>query len=194
MPESLRLVAGWMAEGQPLALNQWTICVLYYACYHVRMTSDTDMNAHAFFMADYAAVENGKVYSSGAFWDRLNFQTFPAVAHFAVVAVLNIPWRAYHQAHKFAVWFQDADGQRLAGELGGQFTVGTSPDMKVGDATIMPIAAMVNNFVLAKAGDYAAVLSIDGLEVDRWPFRVQQVFSGMQQGQPMQPSDVPDFG
>jgi len=156
------------------------------------MTNDTDMYAHAFFMCDHAAVESGKVYTNGAFWNRLNFPGFPAVTHFAIVAVLNIPWRAYHQPHKFAVWFEDADAQRLPGELGGEFTVGAAPDMKVGDATIMPISAMVNNFTLTKAGDYAAVLAIDGIEIDRWPFRATQVFTGMQPMRPTSPSDIPE--
>lgn len=152
------------------------------------MTIETDIFAPAFFMADHATVESGKVYTNGAFWNRLNFPGFPAVTHFAVVAVLNIPWRAYHQNHKFLVWFEDADAKRLPGEIGGEFTVGAAPDMKVGDATTMPIAAMVNNFAIAQAGDYAAVLSVDGLEIARWPFRANQQFMSMQ---PISPADIP---
>jgi hypothetical protein len=138
--------------------------------------ADTDLHALAFFLADHAAVENGKVYSNGGFWNRLNFQSFPAVVSFSVVAVLHIPWRAYHQPHKFAVWFEDADGQRLPGEIEGEFQVGAAPEMKVGDPTIMPFAANVGNFTFARPGDSAAVLTVDGAEIARWPFRAVQVF------------------
>ncbi|MCU1414935.1 MAG: hypothetical protein JWN80_2275 [Microbacteriaceae bacterium] len=153
--------------------------------------ADTDIYSPAFFMADHAAVESGKVYANGAFWNRMQFPGFPAVTHFGVVAVLNIPWRAYHQPHKFAVWFEDADGGRVAGELGGEFTVGTTPDMKVGDETVMPIAAMVNNFTLTKAGDYSAVLAVDGQEISRWTFKAVLLPAGMQPNRPVSPSDLP---
>lgn len=141
------------------------------------MTKDMDLFAPAFFLADYVAVENGKLYSSGAFWSRFNLPSFPSVANFGVAVVLSIPWRAYHQVHKFAVWFEDADGKRLAGDLGGEFTVGAAPDMKVGEPTIMPISAMVGNFVIPNAGDYSAVLHVDGQELARWPFRAVQIYT-----------------
>lgn len=153
--------------------------------------TDTDIYSPAFFMADHAAVESGKVYSNGAFWNRLQFPGFPAVTHFAIVAVLNIPWRAYHQMHKFSVWFEDADAKRVAGEIGGEFSVGTAPDMKVGDETIMPIAAMVNNFTLSNAGDYAAVLAVDGQEISRWKFRAMLLPAGLQASQGHGPADIP---
>jgi hypothetical protein len=155
--------------------------------------ADTDIYAPAFFLADHAAVESGKVYTSGAFWNRLNFPSFPAVIHFGVVAVLNVPWRAYHQQHKFAVSFEDEDGRAIAGELGGEFTVGASPDMKVGDETIMPISAMVNNFTVGKAGTYAALLTVDGQEIARWSFRAAQLPMGMQPGRPVSPTDIPNL-
>ena len=150
---------------------------------------ETDIYAAAFFMSDFAAVENGKLYVSGGFWNQFRLASFPSIVNFSIVAVLNIPWRAYHQNHKFEVFFEDADGKRLPGELGGDFTVGTAPEMKVGDPTLMPIAAAINGFALQHAGDYSAVLHVDGQEISRWPFRASQLF--VQQNRPISPSDLP---
>lgn len=141
------------------------------------MTNNLDLHAPAFFLADHTAVESGKLYVNGGFWSRLNFPSFPAVTTFGVAVVLSIPWRAYHQPHKFSVWFEDADGKKFGGDIGGDFTVGASPEMKVGDSTIMPIAALVGNFMIPNPGDYAAVLSVDGQELSRWSFRAIQIFT-----------------
>jgi hypothetical protein len=135
----------------------------------------TDLYAEAFFTADHAAVESGKLYVNGGFWSRLNFPSFPAVHNFAVCVVLHIPWRAHHQRHTFAISFEDADGQTSPNRLEGQFQSGTAPDMRTGDYSLVPVAVAVNGFVLQRAGDYSAVLELDGLEVSRWRFRAVQV-------------------
>lgn len=143
-------------------------------------SSETDIYAASFFLADHVVAESGKLYVNGGFWNRLTFPSYPAVTHFGVGSVLVIPWRAYHQAHNFAIWFEDPDAKRVGGELGGEFTVGAAPDMKVGDETVMPIAAMINNFSFESSGDFAAVLAVDGTELARWKFRAAQVPFGFQ--------------
>jgi hypothetical protein len=158
---------------------RYSLPAAYYIVYCLCMTEpETDLYAVAFFLADHAVVENGKVYTNGAFWNRQALPSFPAVSTFSVVAVLHVPWRAYHQTHKFTVWFEDADARRIAGQLDGEFQVGAAPEMKVGDPTIMPFAATVANFTLERAGDFAAVLAVDGTEIARWSFRATQVFGG----------------
>jgi hypothetical protein len=135
----------------------------------------TDIYAEAFFPADHAAVENGKLYVNGGFWNRLNFPTYPAVLTFSIVAVIHIPWRAHHQNHTFSISFQDADGQTTPNRLEGKFSTGTSPDMRPGDSTDFKFAVQVSNFVFQRAGDFAAVLQVDGTEIKRWRFRAVQV-------------------
>lgn len=144
-----------------------------------------DLHAEAFFTADHAVVESGKLYVNGGFWSRLNFQSFPVVHNFAVCVVLHIPWRAHHQRHSFAITFEDADGQTTTNRAEGQFQMGTPPDARTGDATVVPLAVTVNGFVLQRPGDYSAVLFVDGTEVSRWRFRAVQVF-GLPGGPPPQ--------
>jgi hypothetical protein len=153
-----------------------------------------EIQACAFFLADHAVVENGKLYVNGGFWNLVNSATYPVARSFAVAAVLHIPWRRHHQGHAFAVTFQDADGGKLAARFDGQFRVGTTPSMRVGDFTIMPIAAFVTNFVLDRPGDYAALLEVNDAELGRWRFRAVEAedpAAGMAGGGATPPPDGP---
>lgn len=150
----------------------------------------TDIHAEAFFTADHAVVESGKLYVNGGFWSRLNFPSFPVVHNFSLAVVLHIPWRAHHQRHSFAVSFEDADGQTTTNRLEGQFQTGTLPDMRPGDFTEVPMAVQVGNFVIQRPGDYSAVLQVDGTEIRRWRFRAVQVV-GIQASPPPQAGSGP---
>jgi Family of unknown function (DUF6941) len=130
-----------------------------------------EIQAYAFFLADHAVVENGKLYVNGGFWNQVYSADYPVVRTFGLAAVLHIPWRKHHLGHDFEVTFEDADSRPLAARFEGQFMVSTSPAMRVGDFTVMPVAAFVTNFVLGRPGDYAAVLHVDGAELARWRFR-----------------------
>jgi hypothetical protein len=151
-----------------------------------------EIQACAFFLADHAAVENSKLYINGGFWNQVLSPSYPVARSFGFAAVLHIPWRQHHQGHAFAVTFVDADGGTLPARFDGQFRVGTTPSMRVGDFTIMPIAAFVTNFVLDRAGDYAALLEVDGAELARWRFRAVQALdpiAGTQAGEASAPQD-----
>jgi hypothetical protein len=130
-----------------------------------------EIQAFAFFLADHVVVENGKLYVNGGFWNQVYSAEYPVVRAFGLAAVLHIPWRKHHQGHAFTVTFEDADGRPLTARFEGQFRVGTAPNMRVGDFTVMPVAAFVTNFVLDRPGDYAARLEVNGAELARWRFR-----------------------
>ena len=153
---------------------------------------DADLHAVAFFLADHAVVESGKAYVNGGFWNHLRFSSFPAVQSFSIVAVLYVPWRAYHAKHRFAIWFEDADAKPLQGTIEGEFQVGAAPDMKRGDPTIMPIAATVSNFAVERPGGYACVLAVDGTEIGRWRFSAIQVFQQTSPSAGLRPTTGPD--
>lgn len=135
----------------------------------------TDITALAFFPSDHGAVEGGKVYANGAFWDRLRFPTYPQVLPISLVAVLRIPYRAYLQDHTFEMSMVDSDETELPLRVDGDFRVGASPDMRTGDPTTMPVAVRVNNVTIPQAGDYSFVLKVDGAEIARYAFRAVQI-------------------
>src|SRR3954462_12786257 len=155
------------------------------------MIPETDLYAAAFFLADHASVENGKVYVNGGFFNQMQFATFPAAATFSVVGVINIPWSAQNQPHRFAVHFTDADAHRLDGEFNGEFQVTPNPEAGVGDPFLMPIAANANGFVFPRPGHYSAVLTIDSEELSRWSLKVNAVAPPAGQGAGS--SDIPRF-
>jgi hypothetical protein len=136
----------------------------------------TDLFAPAFFTADHAVVESGKLYVSGGAWNRVAYPAFPAVQTIAVAAILHIPWRAHGQSHAFLIEFEDADSQKVGGRLEGRFEAQSPADARAGDYSIVPLAVQVGGFVFPRAGDYAAVLKVDGTEIGRWQFRAVQTF------------------
>jgi hypothetical protein len=137
--------------------------------------TDTDIEVLAFFPADHAVVESGKVYANGAFWDRLRFPNYPQVFSMSLVAVLKIPFRAYHQDHRFEIGMEDADGNELPLRVEGDFRVGSSADMRYGDPTVMPLAVGVNGVQVEKPADYSFVLRVDGTELGRYQVRAVQL-------------------
>ena len=162
------------------------------------MIPETDLYATAFFLADHASVENGKVYVNGGFWNAMQFGTFPAASTFSIVGVINVPWSAQNQLHKFAVTFTDADGHQLGGEFSGEFQITPNPDAGVGEPFLMPIAAVANGFVFQAPGHYSAVLQIDDEELSRWGFKVNAAVpqagpGGGEGAGGSGPADIPRF-
>jgi len=125
----------------------------------------------AFFLADYAAVENGKVYTSGAFWNRMLVVEFPSVQQLSVVVVFDVPFSAHGHSFTFTIRFEDADAQQLGPRINGQMDVGQTGDGRLGDESVIPFVARVEGLVLPEPGDFSAVLEIDGGIIARWPFR-----------------------
>lgn len=128
------------------------------------------IRALAFFLADHAEAVGGKVYANGAFWNRLNSTSYPSTHHFAVAAVLEVPWRPVPQQHVFVVRFDDADGNPVGARIDGQFQVDVNPTLPDGEPTMIPLTALMNGFVVAAPGAYVAVLEVDGEELARWTF------------------------
>lgn len=152
--------------------SRW--CPLSYKCIILCMTEETDFEVMGFFPADHAVASEGKVYVNGGFWDTLRFPTYPHTIAFSLVAVVRVPYRAYHQDHNFELTLEDADGATMPLRIGGSFRVGSEPHMRVGDPTTMPIAANVAQFTFEKPGDFAFVLSIDGTPLARYAIRAVQ--------------------
>jgi hypothetical protein len=146
-------------------------------------------------LCDYAQVNNGKLYLTGA---AANLVGTPSAApphpiSVAVGILVTIPWNAHNQLHRLKVSLVSEDGAVVPiavpsptdppedqGSVLGQFNAGRPPLMQAGDDSIMPIAIPLN-VALPTLGGYAVVVDIDGAEVARTKFRVLHV-SQMQGG------------
>jgi hypothetical protein len=149
--------------------------------------SPMDFKALALFTADHAAVENGKVYVNGGFWDILRQPSYPAQVAISLVAVIQVPSRAYLEDHQVTVEMVDADEERFPLRIEGGIRVGASPDLKPGDPTVVPFAFALNGVYLERAGDYWFVLSVDGDEIARYRIRAVHTVRV-----PQLPFDAPD--
>jgi len=136
----------------------------------------TDFRVVAFFTADHAQAVGGKVYVNGGFWNQLSFPTYPSIAPpLTLAAVVEVPYRAYHQDHGFRLGMEDADGNVLPLEATGDFRVGAQAKMRVGDPTLMPVVIPITGLKIDKPGDYSFTFSIDGTELGRYQVRAVQV-------------------
>src|SRR5829696_7705209 len=97
--------------------------------YHLCMTeirrsgSPMDFEALALFTADHAAEENGKVYVNGGFWNSIVFPSYPARVAFSLVAVIEVPARAFLEDHRVTIEIVDADEERLPFRIHGNVRV-----------------------------------------------------------------------
>jgi hypothetical protein len=140
-----------------------------------RTQSPMDFLALALFVADHAAVENGKVYVNGGFWDILNQPSYPTEVSFSLVVVIRVPARAYLENHKMTVEMVDADEERLPLRIEGNIRVGAAPHMNPGEPSTLPFAFPLNGVHLERADDYFFVLSIDENEIARYRIRAVQI-------------------
>ena len=148
--------------------NDYTVC----------MTTDDprDFKVLAFFPADHAAVENGKLYVNGGGWQQVRFPGYPQVIPWtALVALLEVPFTSMGAEHRLSIGNEDRDGAPLPLKAEVKFRVGAPATMDYGDPSVMPIALPLPNLVIPAAGSYTFTLAIDGKEAARFRIVAMQV-------------------
>jgi hypothetical protein len=132
--------------------------------------------SQGFFPADYATVENGKVYASGAFWSVLRFPEFPAVLPaMSLVAVIKVPFHANFAEHTLTFNLIDQDEKLVGMQVEGLFRTAPTIEHKFGAPSLSPIAIPIHGLKIERPGEYSFVLSVDGEPLDRYPFTVIQI-------------------
>ena len=129
----------------------------------------------AFFTADHAVVENGKVYVNGGFFDTFYFPAFPASLSIAVVGLIKVAPEQFQRDHLFTVEMEGPGGSKTPLKIEGGFRVAPSPNAEPGDPSLLPLAVPLTGLSLERAGEYWFVLSINGNEVARYRVRALQV-------------------
>jgi hypothetical protein len=133
-----------------------------------------DFEALAFFTADHAVVESGKLYVNGGFWNSLFRDSFPARVTGSLVAVIKIPARAFQENHRITIELADDNEESLPFTIDGEFRAGAPPHLDRGDPSVMSLAFPLEGLVLEQAGEYCFTLSIDGDELKRYRIRAVQ--------------------
>jgi hypothetical protein len=150
----------------------------------------TAFRAVGFFPADFAAIESGKVYVGGGFWELLNFPAFPAVVpSIALVAVILVPFHAYQKDHTITMGLVDDEDQPLGFSVEGVFRSAPRIEAAYGDAGTAPVAVPVQGLTFERPGRYSFTLRVDNTEIARYRFRVAQV-ARVAMAQAVQPGTV----
>lgn len=127
-------------------------------------------------LCDFAEALNGKLYITGGGWNRV-IKVQPISCSVAIM--LSIPWNKANEKHRLRLSLQtedgavvpDAEGKDVA--ITGEFETGRPAGVKPGSDLKNPIAIRLNGLDL-DFGGYAFVLEIDGTEIARTPFTVEQ--------------------
>src|ERR1700728_3183656 len=150
-------------------------------------------------LADSATAAEGKLYVQGGGWNSINVLTPFPIRHprLGIAALIRVPYTATNQTHTFEIRVENSDGKTIPlGEampglpvapsvdgklhqIGGSFTLGRPPNLAPGDDQIVPLAVNLDGLEFPVPDAYAVVISLDGTEVERLPFRVAPI-PGMQ--------------
>lgn len=127
-------------------------------------------------LCDYAVVNDGKVTMVGAGWTERSQTTTPS----AIGGVLEVPWSAAERLVDLVLELLDQDGHPVLSaegmpvRLNMGLTIGPSPEDRLGDAAVIPLAIGLGPVYLP-IGVYEWVLTAEGSHHGHWrlPFRVQ---------------------
>jgi hypothetical protein len=131
-------------------------------------------------LCDAAEVQGGKLYILGGGWSVI---WAPGVPINMVLAVkLAIPWDQANQPHRIRAALRTLDGDPVDAGQGdvaaeGDLEVGRPAGLKPGSPLDAPFVLPFNGLILDPGG-YLWILEIDGTEMARAPFRVEQGLPG----------------
>ncbi len=148
------------------------------------------------FLCDAVQESNGKLHAIGIGWSQIGGSAFP-VRHgrIGLGLLIHVPYTATNQDHGVGVEIVDEDGRAVAlgqaqpgtdpamlddsGEhlvrVGGLFNVGRPPELQAGDEQLVPLAIQLDGVVFPHPGLFAVSVQIDGVELHRLTFRLNQM-------------------
>jgi hypothetical protein len=122
----------------------------------------TRFKALGFFPADYAVVQGGKVYASGAYFSVLRFPAFPAsLPAMALAAVIMVPFHANSQDHTVEMGLLDPDGKPAKFAVQGSFRTAPTIEHKYGEPGTVPLVVPIQGLQFPTPGKYTFTFSID---------------------------------
>lgn len=142
------------------------------------------------FLADSVVTADGKLYVQGGGWNNINAGQIPhRHDRIGIGILIYVPYTATNERHKLEVSLQDADGRELPigdappdmesedGKIRhfeAQFNVGRPPTIPPGDEQVVAFSLNINGLQFDRADRYAFIISVDGTEMKRLAFRVNQ--------------------
>jgi hypothetical protein len=135
----------------------------------------TSFRALGFFPADYATVQDGKVYASGAYFNILRFPSFPAsLPSMALVAVLEVPFHTNQQDHLLEMGLIDPDGQPTPFRVEGTFRTAPKIEHQFGEPGTTPLAVPIHGLQIPGPGKYRFTFAVDQKPLAQYAINVVQ--------------------
>lgn len=126
------------------------------------------------FVADAAAVENGKLYVLGGAFDTIWAASLPAThAQLALALVAEIDPSERQRDLDLDVRLVDEDEESTLIEARGKMRVGAPATLRPGDVSTVPLVIALNNLEFPVAKGFAFVVSHAGNELARVRFQVR---------------------
>jgi len=129
-------------------------------------------------LADAATAADGKLYIHGAGWNRINVASFPVSYPFAIALQFRIPWTETNMPCGIELDIVDDDELSIfpdeTKKIKGEITAGRPPDLIAGDDQVLSIAIRVTP-EFQRAGQYRAIMRLDGVPVQSAKFRVVNI-------------------
>ncbi len=133
------------------------------------------MRLTAAMLADAAQVTAGKLYVLGGAFDTITARSFPVVYRsIAVVLVAEVGPSDRNRDLPLLIKLYDEDGGEMGVESQGNLRVGAPASVPAGAATVVPLVGAFGNVRFPKAGGYVFVVTHEGEELARIPFRLRQ--------------------
>ncbi len=133
------------------------------------------MRLTAAMLADAAQVTAGKLYVLGGAFDTITARTFPVVYRsLAVVLVAEVGPADRNRDLELEIALFDEDGADLGVRSRGNLRVGAPASIPAGAASVVPLVGAFGNVRFPEPGGYVFVVTHDGEELARIPFRLRQ--------------------
>lgn len=140
-------------------------------------------------LCDFAQVAGDKLFINGANIDRILFpaeEPPPFVVNVSAAGLVGVPWAATNTDHVLAFRMITDDGEdpllpgddgpvrmEVGGEMG--FNLGRPAELAAGDSQSFPFVFAFPGLPFLDLGRHVLVFSIDGVEVRRLAFTLEQV-------------------
>ena len=136
-------------------------------------------------LCNHAETQNNLLYIAGGGVELAVIeagQPGPWQVPLAIGMIVRVPWTATNQDHAVKITVLDADGNLVEVQNGPdkrapfhaefRFNVGRPPHLESGESQSVALAINVPVFQFEKLGHYDFVISVDGTEMQRLPYRL----------------------
>lgn len=135
-------------------------------------------------LGNHAEAQNNMLYIAGGGIDRAFVPpgaTAPYTVTLGIGVQIRVPWTQTNQEHTLEIELVDADNNPVMVPVGPQqqapvkaemkFNMGRPPALQVGEDQGVALAMNMPGLPLPRIGDYSFVISIDGSEEERLPYK-----------------------